>query len=213
MPKAVPPKPTKPKAVAKKPVPAAKVATRVKPSSKGFNIKAKAAKAKEPADPDQVRALAQFTGRHYIPLTPLAISALLHLIATTGHVTNSCNALGINYTEVYRLKANDEAFKLRFNEAQSVAADSWEDEAARRAFTGYDRPVYQQGMLVGQTREYSDNLATFLLKGAKPEKHRERASTEVLLKGGVTVGLGELTDDELNEYINTKLAALGCGHL
>lgn len=55
-----------------------------------------------------------------------------------------------------------------------------EQEAFRRAVEGTEKPVFgSMGFRmgsgeIGRVREYSDTLLIFLLKGARPEKYRER---------------------------------------
>jgi len=92
-----------------------------------------------------------------------------------------------------------------------MGIDSWEDEAARRAFEGFERPIFQQGLHVGSERQFSDTLATLLLKAAKPEKYREdKTRVEHTLGGGsVRNAYADKTDDEVNEILNKKLALLG----
>ena len=65
-----------------------------------------------------------------------------------------------------------------------------EDEAIRRAKDGVrEKPVYQGGKLVGHVQEYSDTLLIFLLKGARPEKYRDRVQQELSGPGGQTIQL------------------------
>ena len=58
--------------------------------------------------------------------------------------------------------------------ARDAGTDLLEDEAWRRAYSGTERPVFQNGALVGKTREYSDLLMELLLKGRRPEKFRDK---------------------------------------
>ena len=147
----------------------------------------------------------------YTALTEMAIEAFLHLVATTGNITKSCEALRINRLTIYHMKQEDEGFRLKLHAAQARGYDAWEDEAARRAFSGHERKVFQQGMLVGTTTEYSDTLATFMLRGAKPEKYREKPGIDLVVKDGATVSLSGLNDEELNALINDKINVLGAG--
>jgi hypothetical protein len=47
-----------------------------------------------------------------------------------------------------------------------------EDEAVRRAYEGWLKPVFYQGRQCGAVRRYSDKLLMFLLKGWRPERYR-----------------------------------------
>ncbi len=69
-----------------------------------------------------------------------------------------------------------------------MGADLLEDEAVRRAKDGVEEPVYQGGKLVGHVQKYSDTLLIFLLKGAKPEKFRERSQHEFSGEDGISTG-------------------------
>ena len=141
--------------------------------------------------------------------TPVVTEAFLHAVSLTGNITVTCEEMKLSRLTVYQMKANNEEFAKRLNEALEIGIRGWEDEAARRAFIGYKREVYQQGMLVGKTTEFSDGLATFLLRGARPEKYREKAVNEITMGNGSVLNTANLTDDELNNAINAKLAGLG----
>jgi hypothetical protein len=130
-------------------------------------------------------------------------------VSLSGNITLSCEELKLNRLTVYQMKAQNPEFAAKLNEALEHGVRGWEDEAARRAFVGYKREVYQQGIMVGRTTEFSDTLATFLLKGARPEKYREKAVNEITMGNGSVLTTGALSDDELNAAINSKLAGLG----
>ena len=68
----------------------------------------------------------------------------------------------------------DDEFVLRENEVRMQLADQLEGEAIRRAYTGWDRPIFQRGVQVGVERVYSDMLLKLMLTALKPEKFRER---------------------------------------
>src|SRR6185369_4243086 len=77
-------------------------------------------------------------------------------------------------SKAFELKKNDPTFAEAWNDALDEASDHLEEEMIRRATTGSLKPVYHGGELVGHIREYSDTLLIFTLKGARPEKYRER---------------------------------------
>lgn len=148
-------------------------------------------------------------GPRFTALTPLVIESLLTAVAACGNLTQACNELRINRGTIYQMRQEDEAFKQRLNDALTVGYDSWEDAAAERAFKGYEKPVYQQGMQVGTVLEFSDTLASLLLKGSKPEKYKERISSEVSVNGRIALSLDKLSDEELSEMIDKKLMNIG----
>lgn len=150
-------------------------------------------------------------GSHFAPLDSITVPALLAAVAATGNITLSCNRLSLNRQQVYNLRTENEGFRKQLDEATQMGILAWEDEAARRAFEGFERPIFQQGLHVGSERQYSDTLAVMLLKAAKPEKYREdKTRIEHSLGGGsVRNAYADKTDDELNDILNKKLALLG----
>lgn len=75
--------------------------------------------------------------------------------------------------------------------AQVVAArqrftESLETEAHRRAVDGVEKPVYQNGKLVGHVKQYSDTLLLAILKKHDPS-YRERVVDVNVGAGGVLV--------------------------
>ncbi len=91
-----------------------------------------------------------------------------------GTITHAATKAGINRKTHYNWLESDPEYAARFKEADEEATDNLEREARRRAVEGVDEPVFYQGDIVGHIRKMSDTLLIFLLKGAKPEKYRER---------------------------------------
>lgn len=98
----------------------------------------------------------------------------IETLAETCSVTKSAEAAGVSTRTAHRWRKDDEAFGQAWDDALAVGADVLESEAVRRAHDGWDEPVYQQGKQVGIVRKFSDTLLIFLLKGAKPEKYKDR---------------------------------------
>jgi hypothetical protein len=89
-------------------------------------------------------------------------------------LTSGIKAAGINNKTVYQWREMDDEFVMQENELKAQLADRLESEAIRRAYNGWDRPIYQRGVLVGVERVYSDMLLKLMLTALKPEKYRER---------------------------------------
>lgn len=104
---------------------------------------------------------------------------MLAALAETGNVSKAAEAAGIDRGTHYKWASADPEYKAACVDAMESAADKLEEEARRRAHDGVDEPVYQGGKKVGTVRKYSDTLLIFLLKGARPEKYRERSSITV----------------------------------
>lgn len=88
-------------------------------------------------------------------------------------LTSGCKAANVAPETVYRWREMDDGFVIRENQLRMELADRLEQEAIRRAFEGWDRPIYQRGELVGHERVYSDSLMKLMLTAARPEKFRE----------------------------------------
>jgi len=91
---------------------------------------------------------------------------------------------GVSRASHYEWLEKDALYRDRFQRARTMLADEGEEEAYRRAFSGYDTPVHYHGKIVSSCKSYSDALAIFLLRGMKPEVYGRRA--EDLHFGGPT---------------------------
>lgn len=126
-------------------------------------------------------------------------AAFLEALAAVGNVSGAAKTASVSRRFVYDERERDPDFAALWDDALDQAADAMEREALRRAVEGWDEPVF--GSLggksgsgeIGTVRKYSDTLLIFLLKGARPEKYRER--TDVRHSGKIDVG--KLSDDEL----------------
>ncbi|MES2459876.1 MAG: hypothetical protein V4671_04775 [Armatimonadota bacterium] len=103
--------------------------------------------------------------------------AMLAALAKTGNVTAAAKAAKIDRSTHYEWMQSDSSYVIAAQDAIEAAGDNLEEEARRRAEAGYMEPVYYGGEKVGSVRKYSDALLIFLLKGAKPEKYKERIDT------------------------------------
>jgi hypothetical protein len=124
--------------------------------------------------------------------------------AETGNITRSSEYAGMTRIAVYKRKKDDPQFAMDLDAAYVIAVDKMEEECQRRAFDGYQRDIYWQGQVVGQETLFSDSMAMFLLKGAKPEKYRDRVSTDNL-NTNVDVEADAQEAEEIRESIRAKL--------
>lgn len=122
--------------------------------------------------------------------------AFLERFRQTGNLTLSMEGIG-NRTLVYLWKEQDEEFAAELESAKAEAGDRLEEEARKRAVEGWEEPVYQHGQravewidkhgkivspddpnrirtVPATVLKKSERLLELLLKGAKPEKYRER---------------------------------------
>ena len=129
----------------------------------------------------------------------------LENLAQCGNVTRAAESVAVSRVYFYLLAQENEEFKEKMNQARALGIEWMEDEASRRAFNGYDEPVFQQGVQVGTVRKFSDQLAMFLLRGNKPDKFKERVANEnvnVQLERGP---YSKLTDEEIDAEIKRRL--------
>lgn len=120
-----------------------------------------------------------------------------------GNVTRACKAVDISRQIAYEWREENPAFAQAWDRAKAQGMEALEDEATRRAYEGYDKPITFQGVVTDTVKEYSDTLLIFLLKGGKPDKYRERTSTEL---SGPDGGPLQLTDVERSSRVAGLLA-------
>jgi hypothetical protein len=134
--------------------------------------------------------------------------AMLAAYTETANISRSAAAAEIDRTTHYVWMREDADYRAAFESAKEIAVDSLEDEAIRRAKDGLLKPVYQGGKLVGHIQEYSDTLMIFLLKGARPEKYRERFDTHLSGKDGGPVEMN-VNREQLLGRISSLAARTG----
>ena len=107
--------------------------------------------------------------------------ALLTALTTTPILGAACLAAGISPRTLYNwTHAGDADFDAAYKVARELGIHVAEAEAWKRATDGTVEDVYgslgqNQGTgIVGQRRVKSDTMMIFMLKGAAPEKYRER---------------------------------------
>lgn len=88
-------------------------------------------------------------------------------------------AAKITRTTYHRWRQANPEFAARADEAISVGFGALEAAAMKRAFEGWERPIYHQGEQVGSETLYSDRLAEFMLKVNGPDKYRITNKNEV----------------------------------
>ena len=111
--------------------------------------------------------------------TPKKERSFLAHLADGRTIRYACVASGLARSSVYERRESHPDFATAMDEARLAGAEIMEDEAFRRAVEGYDKPIVHQGLITATAREYSDTLLIFLLKGALPDKYRERVDSHV----------------------------------
>lgn len=137
----------------------------------------------------------------------LKARAFLAAFRVTASITRSAEAAGIARDLHYRWLKDSKGYAAAFAEARVQAGQALEDEAVRRAHEGVFVPnVWKGGFTYAESEyevdaeasterrkvyrlkdgakplgviEYSDTLLLALMKGALPDKYRERAAVEI----------------------------------
>ena len=136
-------------------------------------------------------------------MTPKKREKFLALLGEYGNVSKAAAEAKVSRTGIYNLRDSDPAFAAAFDAAVKLGIAALEDEAKRRAFEGYDKPVFYQGAQCGVAREYSDTLMIFLLKAHDPDKYAERTKSDVTLTGEISHR--RATPEEAAEAIRKRI--------
>lgn len=135
-------------------------------------------------------------------------SYFLECLCENGNVTESAKLAGIPRTTLYDWRRADEDFARAWEEANELGTDALEDEATRRGKDGVDEPIFYKGSEVAQVKRYSDTLLMFMLKARRPDKFKDRSSTEITGKDGGPL-IQEITIEHHGTEETEDPAALG----
>ena len=130
-----------------------------------------------------------------------------------GNISKAAQLAGINRREHYFWINGDPEYAKAFENSEKIAADTLESEGYRRALEGVDEPVVYQGNFTYpldkngipdkskspiSIRKYSDTLLIFLLKGARPDKYKDRHELGGPGGGPITLKVVYEIKDDLN---------------
>lgn len=123
----------------------------------------------------RAKSLANLHRGRPLNLPPVEVQKAKYLegFAEYCTITSGCKAAGVAPETVYVWREMDDVFVLQENRLRMELADRLEMEAIRRAYTGWERPIYQRGELVGYERQYDGSLLKMLLAAYKPSVFRE----------------------------------------
>lgn len=127
------------------------------------------------------------------------------LLKYAGNVTRACELSKISREAVYARRNANPEFEARFQEVKAQAIEVMEDEATRRAFEGVEEGIYFQGSKIDLKTVYSDGLIQFLLRANKPEKYKDRLSTE---NTNVNANFTMTDDEQVMSQLASKLNAV-----
>lgn len=145
-----------------------------------------------------------------------ARKAFCDVLAVTDNVSMAAAAVGISTSTAYEHRKTDPVFAAMWAEAQALAADSLEYALRRRAMEGVREPLFYKGEPVlwppGHPQAgkqaykvtYPEASHMFLLRGAKPEKYRDRQDVTM----AASVVHGEMDDETLALKVNEAMARM-----
>ena len=96
---------------------------------------------------------------------------VLDSIRNRGTIRLAAESAQITTRTIQNYRKENAEFDAKCKEAFEDYYDKLEEEAARRAYEGRDKPVFYQGKVVGVIKEQSDQLMMFLLTGGRPDKY------------------------------------------
>jgi hypothetical protein len=127
-----------------------------------------------PSRADEERELAELLER-FADITNRHQRAFLAGFAVGKGIRAAQRLSGVNCMSHYEWLDKDRLYRERFELVERLLADEAEEEAYRRAFSGYETSTKWRGKTRSEHKSYSDALAIFLLKGMKPERYARRA--------------------------------------
>ena len=101
------------------------------------------------------------------------LTAFLHHLMETGNPSVASRLAGYTTSTYPRIiRKKDPNFAELWDEAMTIFAEEvLEPEAVRRAVRGVYKPVFNKGVVVGHTVEYSDSLLIKLLQARMRDKY------------------------------------------
>lgn len=137
----------------------------------------------------------------------------LKVLSETGNQRKSAEACGFSVAAFKKHKAKDSEFSDAWDAAYQDSMDKLESEAWRRAYEGYEEPVFYQGRQVGIVRKYSDKLIEFLLTGGRPEKYAHKYRAEITGRDGKPLIPDAVGDIEIARRLTFILTQASAFHV
>lgn len=112
----------------------------------------------------------------------------LNWVVELGTVSAAARKMGLSRQAHYFWMHEDSDYRRAYQRAREMANDLIEEEAYRRGVEGEEVEIYYKGEKVGTKKVYSDTLLAILLKGAFPDKYKDRVQEEHVGDGSSAVG-------------------------
>jgi hypothetical protein len=139
-------------------------------------------------------------------LTPDLKLRFLDLYRKTGLLGKSATGCAVSLGTINKARKDSPDFAAAVEQALADFRESLEEEAYRRAVTGWEEPIFSRGEHVGERVVHSDRILELMLKRHIPE-YRDRATLSMNVAGGVLVVPGtKETADEWERRNRSKAA-------
>ncbi|HOJ85211.1 MAG TPA: hypothetical protein PKY23_10960 [Bacillota bacterium] len=112
-------------------------------------------------------------------INPRQRAFLAAYVESCGQLQTALKAACVASYTYYSHWRKDPEFMKALQAAKDLAAEFLLDAATKRAAEGYEEPVFYRGKKIGTIPRYSDQLMALLLKGAFPEKFKERVDQRI----------------------------------
>lgn len=115
----------------------------------------------------------------------------IEVLSETANFLAACRAVDISKSVAYRHVHQDEWFRQEVLAAREESINNLEEEVYRRAYFGTEKPVFHKGKEVGVITEYSNDLAMFILKAARPDIYAGKSQVEISGPDGSAIQISE----------------------
>jgi hypothetical protein len=129
---------------------------------------------------------------------PAIKAAYLKQYALTGTGSKAAAEAGVSVQTIYNWRKKDLEFDEACGHAERAYCNVLREEIHRRAVTGWEEPVFYQGVQVGNVRKFSDRMLELQAKAKMPE-YRDRQQIDMNVSGGVVAVPGITKDSRVWE--------------
>jgi hypothetical protein len=132
-------------------------------------------------------------------------AGFIDVLRTTANISRAAREAGLSSSTVYRRRATNISFATLWDAALAEALDAVEEDVIDRVRNGVLKPVFYGGKEIGAVRQYSDQLAMFVLKSKRPEIYN-RASTAP--QDAVQLDYDQMTEAEAEAEFDHKIGQI-----
>jgi hypothetical protein len=128
-------------------------------------------------------------------------AGFIDVLRTTANISRAARESGLSSSTVYRRRATNISFATLWDAALAEALDAVEEVVIDRVRNGVIKPVFYGGKEIGAVRQYSDQLAMFVLKSKRPEIYNRPTTPQ----DAVQVDYDHMTEAEAEAEFDHKM--------